>query len=520
MSTGMAMTIKHVLKNGRAALTLLALSTSVFAGGGHDHSANGDDHQEAPALVYTHYTEIAELFVEFPPLVANEPSTFVAHFTRLDNFQPLTSGVLNVYLKQNGKTKARFRVKQPARKGIFLPAVTPRNTGDYQLLLDIRDEGLHSVHDLGKVTVFASRDQAIVDQSEPEGEISYLKEQQWDNPYAIRQTAVRALRISVPGFGTVKAPADGFAVVRAPSDGYFSSESFINAGEIVALDQSLGSLIPRLGEGADIGNLLVAQERARSQLQLAKADVNRLQGLYDQGAIPEKRLEEAKQALEIAKVELQTARSRLKQRAGDKGAAGIALRAPIGGHVVESSVAPGAFVRAGDALFTLASRDRRWLEIQVPEKYAVNIRQASGAWLEYQNSPVILDQNNGAKTVKVSQQIDPVSRTVSAAIEYPVDFGPALIGSRHAAHLYTGEAQNVLSIPASAIIDDGGQPVVYVQSGGETFSRRIVTLGMRDSQWLQVLTGLRPGEWVVARGAYYVKLASTGGDAIGHGHAH
>ena len=97
-------------------LLATALANPSWAGGGHDHGAGADHddhgsqgHSDEPALVYTHYSDSAELFVEFPPLVVNEPSTFVAHFTRLADFKPLTSGTLDVHLRQNGKTAARFR---------------------------------------------------------------------------------------------------------------------------------------------------------------------------------------------------------------------------------------------------------------------------------------------------------------------------------------------------------------------------------------------------------------------------
>lgn len=511
-------------------LTALALSialfNSVWASG--DHDGGHDDHaghNDEPALVYTHYSDDAELFVEFPPLVVNQSSTFVAHFTRLADLTPLTSGVLDVHLLQDGKVAARFRVKAPARTGIFLPSVTPKRTGNYQLLLEVHDGDFHSIHDLGEVTVFASKDQAKVSEEDEDGEIGYLKEQQWVNPFAIVKAEPLALRPSVPGFATVSAPSDGYAVVRAPSDGYFSAEAMVNAGQIVSAGHSLGSLIPRLGEGADIGNLLVAQERARSQLQLAQADVERLQALYEQGAIPQKRLLEARQALEVAKVELQTAQSRIQQRAGDKGVAGIALRAPIGGEVVSATARPGAFVRAGEALFTLASTDRRWLEVAVPERFGDRIRHATGAWISHDGRTQILDASHGAEVVRVSQQVEPTNRTVSVAIEYPLqtganNFGLSLLGARLPAHVYVDEPKSLLAIPVSAIIDDGGQPTVYVQTGGESFSRRAVSLGLRDGNHVEVTSGVAPGEWVVSKGAYYVKLASTGGDAIGHGHTH
>lgn len=513
-------------------LLATALANPSWAGGGHDHGAGADHddhgsqgHSDEPALVYTHYSDSAELFVEFPPLVVNEPSTFVAHFTRLADFKPLTSGTLDVHLRQNGKTAARFRVNAPARTGIFLPEVTAKQPGKYQLLLEVRDGELRSQHDLGEVTVFASKADASVDQEEVEGEISYLKEQQWVNPFAIVNASPQALRPSIPGFATVEAPTDGYAIVRAPSDGYFAADTVVNAGQVVAASESLGSLIPRLGEGADIGNLLVAQERAKSQLQLAQADVTRLQALYDQGAVPEKRLLEARQAREIARVELSTAQSRIQQRSGSVGTAGIALRAPIDGEVVSSTARPGAFVRAGEPLFTLASTERRWLEVAVPERFGDQVRRASGAWLTHGDQTLVLDAQGGAEVVKIAQQVEPTRRTVSVAIEYPIDndvhaTSPRLLGARLPAHVYVDDPRALLAIPASAVIDDDGQSTVYVQTSGESFARRTVVLGLRDGDLVEVVSGVDPGEWVVSEGAYYVKLASTGGDAIGHGHAH
>ena len=75
-------------------------------------------------------------------------------------------------------------------------------------------------------------------------------------------------------------------------------------------------------------------------------------------------------------------------------------------------------------------------------------------------------------------------------------------------------------MPRSAIIDDGGQPVVYVQTGGESFARRPVRLGMRGVDYIAVDAGLKAGERVVHRGAYRLRLAAADPAETGHGHAH
>lgn len=517
----------------RAAL-LAAMSLLLGACGGADGGDHGHPHPaeeaadhghadgaEGPTLVYTHYSPSTELFVEFPALVAGQPATFAAHVTRLADYEPVTSGTLEVRLSDAGRTVARFRVQAPARPGIFTPAVTPRDPGRFDLTISVTDGDLQARHELGPVTVFAAPADAAVDQAEPEGDIGYLKEQQWTNAFATVVAQPRPLRRSVPGFGTILPPADAGAQVRAPAEGYLGVGSLVRAGDAVAAGDTLAVIIPRLGEGTDVGELTVALERARSQQILAERDVARLIGLVEQGAVPERRLVEARQALEVANAELRAARARFQQyqRAGED--AGIVLRAPVAGVVVSSGARPGAYVTQGERLFLLSAPDRRWLEVRVPERFASGLGNASGAWFDLAGGrPITLDPANDARVVQTDMAIDPATRTAGVTVEYPTRVGPEPIGARFAAHVFTEAPVDRLAVPRSAVIDDGGRDVVYVQTGGETFARRPVTLGVVDGAWVEVRDGVAVGERVVSEGAYLVKLASAGGEEIGHGHAH
>ncbi|WP_237063621.1 MULTISPECIES: efflux RND transporter periplasmic adaptor subunit [Microbulbifer] len=495
------------------------------AGGAHGeggHDGGGHGHGDAgPTLVFTDYTDTTELFVEFPPLVAGQTSKFAAHVTRLADSAPLESGRVDVVLKRGDSIAARFRVREPARTGIFTPGVKPRDAGEFRLLIEVQDGELQATHDLGMVRVYPSAAEAVVGQAEPEGDISYLKEQQWSNPFASTEAQLRPMRPSVPAFATVDAPADAGAQIRAPADGYFSHAGMARAGDVVESGAVLGYLVPRLGGETDFGQLLVAMERTRSQLSLAKRDVERLERLYQQGAIAERRLVEAREELEVARAEFAAARARVEQYQGGSAEAGIALRAPVAGEVVEFNARPGAFVQAGERVFRIASQDRRWLDLAVPERFAADVAAASGAWLETAGGDtVVLDEASGARVVQVSSAVDPKTRTAHVTVEYPVSLGPTILGARLPAHVFTAPAEPRLAIPRSAVIDDGGRNVVYVQTGGETFARRPVELGIVDGEMVEVLDGVAAGERVASKGAYFVKLASVGGDEVGHGHAH
>lgn len=437
-------------------------------GGDGDHAADGDhgDHGDEATYVYTDFTDTTELFVEFPPLVAGQGSVFAAHVTRLTDFKPLSEGTLDVVLSRDGETAARFRVREPARPGIFTPEVVPREAGTFDLSVRVASGELQATHELGAVEVFADAASAAVPPRDDEGEITYLKEQQWNGRFALAMAAEHPLRPSIPGTATVYAAGSA------------------GGGELV------GYLKPGAAGDGDYGEALLAVDKARSELELARRELRRLQPLYEAGAIAERRLSEARQAREVAETRYQVAQARLQRHA--------------------PSSADGSSDAAG----------KRWLHVRVPEYSAGRLREVSGVWFRRDGEVQVLDVDHGVRVVRVGGAVDPVSRTVPVVLEYPVAQGPALLGASLTAHVYADAARPRLAVPASAVIDDGGRPVVYVQTGGESFTRRPVELGIQDGPRVEVLRGVSAGERVVSTGAYDVKLAGAGGDAVGHGHAH
>ena len=84
----------------------------------------------------------------------------------------------------------------------------------------------------------------------------------------------------------------------------------------------------------------------------------------------------------------------------------------------------------------------------------------------------------------------------------------------------TARAEDALAIPSAAIVEEDGRPIAFVQVGGETFQKRDLELGIRDGNWVQVLSGITEGERVVTKGAYAVRLASVSSAIPAHGHVH
>ena len=231
----------------------------------------------------------------------------------------------------------------------------------------------------------------------------------------------------------------------------------------------------------------------------------------------------------MARAEVEQAERRLGQyrslesRRGGGGGR-VAIRTPIDGTVAERTSVAGGFVSGGERLLRVVDRSRLWLEANVPEADLPKIDEPTGAWFRPRPArpPIEIDVAPGGKLISFSEVIDPATRTA------PLIFGigeteathDLRIGAFIRAHVFSGPPRQAVSIPASAVLDEKGLNAVYVMTSGESFERRNVRLGIRDRGRVEVLDGVEPGERVVSRGNYYVKLASTSTGSIGHGHSH
>ena len=88
------------------------------------------------------------------------------------------------------------------------------------------------------------------------------------------------------------------------------------------------------------------------------------------------------------------------------------------------------------------------------------------------------------------------------------------------AQVFTAATVRGIVIPLSAVVDEDGQPVAYVEAEGELFERRPLKLGARQGDLIQIVEGLNAGDRVVTRGAYNIRLQAASGAVPTHGHAH
>ena len=237
-------------------------------------------------------------------------------------------------------------------------------------------------------------------------------------------------------------------------------------------------------------------------------------------AIAARRVREASLAARLARAELQAATQRMRGLAGASG--GIALRSPVSGRIVAVNGAAGAAVNEGQTIIHVASLDTLWLEARIAESDLGRIAAPTGASFELDGrpTPVTLDVGRNARLVAYGGMVDAATRTVPANFEFAQGDGSMRSGIRVRARGYSGSGRPGIVIPAAAVLDENGQPVVYVLRQGESFERRPVRVGARDGDRIAITSGLAAGERVVTTGAYQIRLAAASPAAMGHGHAH
>lgn len=499
-------------------------------GGVHPHDDDhAHDHHPEP-LAVTHFTERTELFAELPPLVAGEPAEVLAHLTRLSDFRPVDAGSVTVVLSGGGAPEERFSSPAPARPGLYRVVVRPAVAAPRELRIELDAPQLAVTHDLGVLPVHpdaASATRAADEVQAPaDPGVVLLKEQQWRADFATASVERRQLRGSVPATGVLRASADGEAHLTTPIDGHLvpPPEGFPYTGLAVEAGQIIAYLVPKLGGESDIAGLELAFTRAASLRDLAQQERERLDALWRDRSIPYREVLQARSAAEVAEAELTAARRRLAQvqRTAEGEAAGVPVRAPIRAVVARVEVAPGAFVEEGDRLFHLVNPERLWLEARVAEADVGRILRPLGAWFRVQGFDGVFEvtPETGARLVAFGAMVDAESRTLPVIFEFPRPDPRLRVGLSVTARVLTGEERETLAVPVTALVNDAGAEVVYVQIGGERFERRLVRTGLRDGEYVAIEEGLAAGERVVSRGAYLVHLAAGTPAEAGHGHQH
>jgi membrane fusion protein, heavy metal efflux system len=311
---------------------------------------------------------------------------------------------------------------------------------------------------------------------------------------------------------------------RTKAVGNITVGSYVKEGQTIAIVEQILSA----PESADLearrtelrtktAELQAQAGQASTRRNGAQIELNRAKRLYEAGAAPLKRVQEAELQLQLAEQELASAQKQARiTQVGEERVEPIkifALRAPISGVISGSNFTPGEQVEAGSALFTIMKLDRVWIEAQVFEKDLGAITTAKRATFKaaaFPDQVFQIGENTPNQLLTVGASVDPEKRTVSIVYEVENINGKLRDGMTAEITIDTTGGHGVISVPKDAVIDEQGKKFVFVFNGGEVFSKRIVNVGSQGQTDFEILSGLKPGERVVVEGIYQLRSTAPG----------
>jgi RND family efflux transporter MFP subunit len=167
------------------------------------------------------------------------------------------------------------------------------------------------------------------------------------------------------------------------------------------------------------------------------------------------------------------------------------LAAPFSGVVITRSVEPGNLATPGAPLLTIEQDGLYRLEASVDESKLASVRIGQAV-------EVVIDASDRKLNARVSEivpSVDAASRTYVVKVDLPAasQMRTGMFGRA----IFPLGAQTVVAIPLAALTERGQLQSVFVVEEGVAHTR-LVTTGRRTSAAAEVLSGLSPGERVVA----------------------
>ncbi len=176
------------------------------------------------------------------------------------------------------------------------------------------------------------------------------------------------------------------------------------------------------------------------------------------------------------------------------------IRAPIGGVVLERGASVGSVAGEGTPLYEIADLSELWVDLHVFGADAQHIRAGTAV--------VVTRMDDGAIAETKLERILPATASASqstiARATLRNDDGRWRPGTAVRARVTVDRQPVAIALPLGALQTVDADDVVYVREG-DTYSTRVVKLGRRDAQRVEILAGVEAGEQVVVVQSFLVK---------------
>src|SRR4051812_24396814 len=311
----------------------------------------------------------------------------------------------------------------------------------------------------------------------------------------------------------------------------------VHEGRIVNLYAGQGSVVKKGQKLADLESADIDQAEAdylkaladyenatrtsAAEVKFAQATYDRTKMLYEKTITAGKNLQQAEHDLEVAKaaaasaiagakVAVSNARRHLlilglKDSTIDQleskpnlTTSLFSLNAPISGIVVERNATIGATVGSDANLFKIIDLSSVWIDANVFEKDLGRVKRGQEVQVTVPAFPGV---TFSGRVILISSVVNPDTRAVQVRTEVPNPGGSLKPDMFANVEIITDAHGAAISIPQSALLDDGGKAVVFV-ANGNGYEKRAVTPGSQSNDRGEIFDRLHAGAKIVVNGNY------------------
>ncbi len=263
-----------------------------------------------------------------------------------------------------------------------------------------------------------------------------------------------------------------------------------------------GALLARIDSGALSDAVMSAQSMVRSAQnasEVAVREEQRTGRLVEAGALAERDLETAHNAVAGAQAQVADANARLVAAREQLGKATI--HAPISGVIAQRPANTGDVVTVGTILFVIMDPTRLELQASVPAQELPHLRIGTKVDFEVRGSA---REHFLGRIERISPVADPVTRQVSIFVRVP-NPGRRLVAGLFAEGRVATQHRKGLVVPAEAVDTREPNPWVLKVRDGKT-ERVEVRLGVEDkrTERLEVVSGVSEGDLLLVGAAQQI----------------
>lgn len=243
--------------------------------------------------------------------------------------------------------------------------------------------------------------------------------------------------------------------------------------------------------------------QAKAVLDQAEENRKRMRTLLQQGVIAQSQMDQAEADYKVALSRYQDAEEEIRNRQGvllqRKSEVEIArqqlvdmtIRATFDGLVQERTASLGEFVATGTPIVTVVKVNPLRLRAEVPERDAREVQNGQLVRVSVEGDGNIYE----GVVKRISPAISAQNRVLIIEAEVRNN-GQLKPGAFATARIVTSSGNTVTAVPTNALVSFAGiDKVITVQDGKA--AEKPVTIGRRNGDWIEVLSGIKVGEAIV-----------------------